>query len=232
MSAAVPEHSRPGRMLLTSAGVSTALLVATLRELVGQPLDGARVVMVTTAATAQPGPHDWLVEDINRTHGLGWAQFSMLEPAGLPVPVVLDRLAAADVIYVTGGNGYHLARTIEDTGLAAGLLELLTDRVYVGASAGSMLFTDDFTTRLTSVFGTDDDLYQAAGHRHVSPVSLFEWMLLPHAHPGAFDGIADRIGCPVYAIDDRTAVRVTDGAVDVISDGWWQRDTPTATRMR
>jgi dipeptidase E len=31
---------------------------------------------------------------------------------------------------------------------------------------------------------------------------------------------------PAYAIDDETAIRVVDGAVDVISEGHWKLLTP------
>ena len=30
------------------------------------------------------------------------------------------------------------------------------------------------------------------------------------------------IGCPAYAIDDQTAIRVVDGKVDVVSEGAWK----------
>ena len=30
------------------------------------------------------------------------------------------------------------------------------------------------------------------------------------------------LGCPAYAIDDDTAIRVVDGAVDVVSEGEWR----------
>ena len=33
---------------------------------------------------------------------------------------------------------------------------------------------------------------------------------------------AEGIGGPAYAIDDETAIRVVDGAVDVISEGHWR----------
>ena len=35
------------------------------------------------------------------------------------------------------------------------------------------------------------------------------------------------IGGPAYAIDDQTAIRVSDGSVDVISEGLWKRFTPS-----
>ena len=34
--------------------------------------------------------------------------------------------------------------------------------------------------------------------------------------------VAAGLGCPSYAIDDDTAIRVIDGAVDVVSEGRWR----------
>ena len=34
------------------------------------------------------------------------------------------------------------------------------------------------------------------------------------------------IGSPAYAIDDETAIRVTDGTVEVVSEGHWRRFAP------
>jgi dipeptidase E len=39
---------------------------------------------------------------------------------------------------------------------------------------------------------------------------------------------AARLPVPVYAIDDQTAIKVTDGTVDVISEGHWKLFTPSA----
>jgi len=33
---------------------------------------------------------------------------------------------------------------------------------------------------------------------------------------------AASIGCPAYAIDDQTAIKVVDGAVEVVSEGHWR----------
>ena len=37
---------------------------------------------------------------------------------------------------------------------------------------------------------------------------------------------AAKLGGPAYAIDDETAIQVVDGAVEVISEGHWQRFAP------
>ena len=37
---------------------------------------------------------------------------------------------------------------------------------------------------------------------------------------------AAKLPVPGYAIDDQTAIRVIDGAVDVVSEGHWKLFTP------
>lgn len=165
------------KLLLTSGGLRNESIRDGLRRLVDRSFTDAKLVLVMTAATAQGGNHDWLVEDINRVYGLGWGRFNILEINGLPRQVVLRRLADADVIYVEGGNAYHLAHSILRANLADELLRLLQDRVYVGASAGSMLFTRRLTDRLTALYGVDDELYQLNERRPVSPFGLFDWFV-------------------------------------------------------
>src|SRR5690606_11626440 len=146
-----------------------------LTQLLGGPTRHARLVFVVTAAVAQSGDHGCLVDDLNRVYGLGWRQFNVLEINGLPPRLVRSRLADSDVIYAEGGNAYHLARSIADADLGPDLLSLLAKRVYVGASAGSMIFARHLTERLTGLFGTDDELYRNHDRRPVSPFNFFGW---------------------------------------------------------
>lgn len=39
---------------------------------------------------------------------------------------------------------------------------------------------------------------------------------------------AARVPVPMYGIDDQTAIKVTGGAVEVISEGHWRLFTPSA----
>lgn len=72
------------RLLLTSRGIRNESKTAVLGRLVQRPIREAKLVFVVTAAVAQAGNQDWLVEDINRVYGLGWNQFNVLEINGLP----------------------------------------------------------------------------------------------------------------------------------------------------
>ncbi|WP_018351937.1 Type 1 glutamine amidotransferase-like domain-containing protein [Longispora albida] len=209
-------------MLLTSAGLRNPALRATLAELLGKPYAQARVTFVITAALAAPGDHDWVVAELRRVHKLGWARFTVVDLAALPMPMLLEQLADIDVLYVTGGNAYHLAQVIHSRRLARSLRDLLDRVVYVGASAGSMILSTHFTERLTGLFGTGDPLFQHHGSEAISPLDVLDFGIHPHADLDAYDpGPARSLGLETYAIDDDTAVRVCGGRIDVVGGGRW-----------
>src|ERR1700760_2207976 len=144
-------------MLLTSNGLRNELLTSALAELIGKPFTRAKVVFIPTASVAIAGDHGWLVEDLNRLYGLRWREFNVLELNGLPSSLVLARLRHADVIYVEGGNPYHLANSITANGLAAEMAGILESKVYVGVSAGSMIFSRNLSERTSEAFGEQED---------------------------------------------------------------------------
>jgi dipeptidase E len=115
---------------------------------------------------------------------------------------------------------------MKESGLAD-LLPSLGRAVYVGVSAGSMALTprvgEDFV-RWNPPTGDDRAL------------GMVDFSLFPHVdHESMPDNSmahAERwaagLPVPAYAIDDQTAVKVTDGAVDVVSEGHWRLFPPSA----
>lgn len=65
-------------------------------------------------------------------------------------------------------------------------------------------------------------------------VGLVDFALIPHMdhkdHPDASLANAEKwaakLPTPTYAIDDQTALKVIDGAVEVVSEGHWKLFTP------
>ena len=217
-------------LLLTSSGLRNETLRGALRDMLGKPFESATIAYVPTASVAEPGDHGWLVAGMGRLHGLGWREFDVLELNGLPRPTVLDRLRHADVVYVEGGSHYHLARSITGNNLAEGFLEALENRVYVGVSAGSMIFSRNLTERSADAIGDAADLHVLGATTVEPPFGLFDWYLKPHLYSSDFperddawaDRIAGRADFPIYFIDDETAIRVVDDTVDVVSEGRWR----------
>ena len=218
------------KLLLTSAGLSNQTLRQALHDLLEKPFAAANIVYVPTASHAESGDHGWFIEDLNRLHGLGWRELDILELNGLPRQMVFDRLLHADVIYVQGGSHYHLARSITGNGLAGGLLKALEDRVYVGVSAGSMIFSRNLDERSADIIGDAADLHVLGATTLDPPLGLFDWYLKPHLYSPGFpereDAWADRIAAradfPIYFIDDETAIRVVGDQTDIVSEGWWR----------
>jgi dipeptidase E len=217
-------------LLLTSYGLRNQTLREALRDMLGKPFESANVVFVPTASVAEPGDHGWFVQDLTRVHGLGWREFDVLELNGLPRPMVVDRLRRADVVYVEGGSHYHLARSITGNDLAGDFLDVLESRVYVGVSAGSMIFSRNLTEHSAEVIGDTADLHVLGATTVEPPFGLFDWYLKPHLDSPDFperddawaDRIAGRADFPIYFIDDETAVRVRGDEVDVVSEGRWR----------
>jgi dipeptidase E len=159
--------------------------------------------------------------------GLGWKSVGALELTALPT-IDEERWVSwvreADALLVNGGDALYLCHWMRESGLA-GLFPSLRDTVYVGLSAGSMVLTprigEDFVGWKPP---TGDD----------STLGVVDFSIFPHLDsPDCPDNTmaeAERwaagIKGPAYAIDAQTAIRVTDGSVEVISEGHWKLFNP------
>jgi dipeptidase E len=226
---AAPESGGTLKLLLTSGGVSNPSIREALVDLLGKPIEESDALCIPTAEYGHPmctpasvwrfiagqPPGDMV--------NLGWNSVGVLELTALPtigedrwVPWVRD----ADVLLVDGGDALYLCHWMRESGLAD-LLPSLTDTVWVGVSAGSMVMTprigEDFVNwrppagddRTLGV--VDFSIFPHVGHEMMPENTMAE----------AERWCAD-IGGPAYAMDDQTAIRVADGSVDVVSEGQWR----------
>ncbi|TMC57793.1 MAG: peptidase E, partial [Chloroflexi bacterium] len=132
---------------------------------------------------------------------------------------------ATDALLVGGGDPLYLSYWMRQSGLADRLPSLRRETVYVGVSAGSMVMApnigEDFV-RWRPPTGGDRTL------------GLVDFAMFPHLDheklPDNSMANAEKwaAGMPVpgYAIDDQTALKVIDGAVEVVTEGHWKRFTP------
>ncbi len=219
------------RMLLTSNGVNNDLIHRTLIELLGKPVEESRIVAVIDAILPFPGDNRRTLADLDHVSSLGWKEFDLLSLFAGPASLVESRLRSADVIFCYGGSNHWLAHAWSSTGLAPVLRELLDEKVYLGWSAGSMIFS---RAQAASVDAFDDqqevEMFQL---ETIAPaVPLFDWFVLCHRGAEFMAEATDewvaegaaRLGGPVYSIDDDTALLVRDpeSAPEVISTGQWR----------
>jgi dipeptidase E len=158
---------------------------------------------------------------------LGWKSVGVLELTALP-SIDAERwitwVREADVLLVNGGDALYLCYWMRQSGLAD-LLPSLRETAYVGFSAGSMVMTprigEDFV-QWKPPSGGDETL------------GIVDFSICPHlaqeGMPGNTMAEAEQWAAgmqgPAYAIDDDTAIKVTDGAVEVVSEGHWKLFTP------
>ena len=218
------------KLLLTSAGVTNPTIRDALVVLLGKPIADSTALCIPTASYGHPhvgpGENPWQFisgRSENPMVELGWRSMGVLELTALPsidedrwVPLVRE----TDVLLVSGGDALYLGHWMRESGLAD-LLPSLTGTVWVGLSASSMVMTP----RIGAGFvgwqppdGGDETL------------GLVDFSICPHVNPegtpgnsmAAAETWASRIAGAAYAIDDQTAISVSGGDVEVVSEGSWR----------
>ena len=219
------------RLLLTSAGIKNTSIESALVELLGKSIAESSALCIPTAMYGHPrvGPGARVWEFITGQEPncpmceLGWKSLGVLELTALPsideerwVPLVQE----TDVLLVAGGDALYLCHWMRQSGLAD-LLPSLPETVWVGLSGGSMVMTprigEDFVGWKPPTGGD-------------SALGVVDFSIFPHVdHPDLPDNSmagaekwAAEISGPAYAIDDQTAIKVSDGTVEVVSEGHWK----------
>jgi dipeptidase E len=217
------------KLLLTSGGVTNTSIRDALIELLGKPISECTALCIPTAEWGHPWctPASAWRFIAGQTTGpmcdLGWKSVGVLELTALP-SIGAERwipwVRAADVLLVDGGDATYLCHWMRQSGLAD-LLPSLPDMVWVGISAGSMVMTPrigaDFVT-WTPPSGSDSTL-------GIVDFSIFPHLgheLMPDNTLAEAQRWAADIAGPAYAIDDQSAITVTDGIVTVVSEGQWR----------
>ena len=218
------------KLLLTSGGVSNPSIRGALVEMLGKPIAESTALCIPTAmygmyprtavmtwrqiAGQTPTP---MVE-------LGWKSVGMLELTALPsiakehwMPLVRE----TDALLVCGGDVLYLHHWMRESGLVD-LLPSLTNTVYVGLSAGSMVMAPHVGEEFVG--------WKPPGGGDRA-LGMVDFSIFPHLDNPvcAENTMADaekwaaRVPVPGYAIDDETAIKVVDGALEVVSEGHWRR---------
>jgi dipeptidase E len=217
------------KLLLTSGGVTNTTIRDALVDLLGKPIADSTALCVPTAQWGHPmlgpvsvrgfvsGAPPW-----GGMTSMEWKSLGVLELTALPtigaerwVPWVRE----ANVLLVDGGDAAYLCHWMRQSGLAD-LLPSLSETVWVGVSAGSMVMTprigDDFVHWRPP--GGDD-----------SALGVVDFSIFPHLDVFPTNTMADAerwaadIAGPAYAIDDQTAITVTGVNVEVVSEGHWKK---------
>src|SRR5688572_13485936 len=229
------------KLLLTSAGIRNDSIKDALADLLTKRFSQARVVFVPTAANPERGDKTWLAKDYYYIAKLGWKNFDVVDLAAttsLDASLWWHAIERADCLIFGGGNTFYLSHWVFTSGLADKLPHLLQHKIYVGISAGSMIATHSLhaTSHALDAFGAvihRDAEYNELGPKGQSSaetLKLVDFVIRPHFDTPGYAKISDdflqklapQLPVPLYALDDESAIIVTDGNVNVVTEGTWK----------
>jgi len=222
------------KLLLTSAGVKNESIHEALAGMLTRPIEECSALCIPTAMyghpMAGPGVDAWQFiagRSEQPMCELGWKSVGILELTALPsidegrwIPLVRE----ADVLLVSGGDALYLCHWMRECGLTD-LLPSLSETVWVGMSAGSMVTTPRIGKEFVGwkpPAGGD----AALGLVDFSIYPHLDHVDLPENTMANAQRWAAGISNPAYAIDDHTAIKVVDGTVEVVTEGHWKLFNP------
>ena len=222
------------KLLLTSAGIKNKSIHDALVRLLGKPIADCNALCIPTAGYGHPQVKPFSAwrfisgqEPECPMTELGWKSMGVLELTALP-SIEEERWVSwvreTDVLLVNGGDALYLSYWMRQSGLAS-LLPSLRETVWVGLSAGSMVMTPRIGEEFVGwkpPTGGDSTL----GIVGFSIFPHLDHKDLPENTMADAEKWAAGMPLPCYAIDDQTAIKVTDGVVEVVSEGHWKLFTP------
>ena len=186
----------------------------------GKRAEEITVAFVPTAANVETGDKvSWFFrqyEDLRRI-GINWIDVIDFSAADVDWQ---ERLDECDVLFLSGGNTFYLLDQIRKQGFNTYLAKVLESKVYIGASASSIVVTPSI--EVATIPPGDPNLPNLAD---LTGLGLVDFEIEPHCDEDRFNVIenyAREHGKKVYAIDDQTAIKITDDGVEVISEGEWK----------
>ncbi len=215
------------KLLLTSGGLTNQTIVKALDELAGKPLDQLKVAFIPTASNLEEGDKWWLIDDLRRLSFLKFKEIDIVDISALPQKIWQKRLENSDVIFVEGGNTYHLMYWFNKSGLSKILTKLLETRIYIGVSAGTIITTPS----IINADYEEEPLKEIDEEIFNNGLNLVNFMVEPHLNSTYFpesnlDNLEKRsqkYPHSIYAIDDDTAIKVDGNKIEVVSQGVWKK---------
>ncbi|MFL6141836.1 MAG: Type 1 glutamine amidotransferase-like domain-containing protein [Labedaea sp.] len=215
------------RLLLTSGGVTNPSIHDALVDLLGKPIADSSALCIPTAQWGHPmcgpvsargfvsGTPPW-----GGMTAMEWKSLGVLELTALPT-IGAERWVSwvreADALLVDGGDATYLCHWMRESGLVD-LLPSLSETVWVGVSAGSMVMTPRIGADFVEWQSAPDD----------GTLGIVDFSIFPHLDVFPENTLAEAerwaadMAGPAYAIDDQTAIKVTNSTVEVVSEGRWK----------
>lgn len=208
------------KLLLTSSGLSNRHIAQALAELVDKPASMCKVGFVPIAINAESGSKDWVINQLLSFWRYGYGWIDIIDPSANDSGWE-QRLAVVDIVYLSGGNTFHLLNQVRKTGFDSWLEEHKNNKVYVGSSASTILVTP--TIAIAGVEPGDPNLPNLTD---LTGLSWVDYEISPHVPNEvpyeSTETYAKSTKNILYALDDDMAIKVEGSTHTPVGNGIWK----------
>ena len=209
------------KLLLTSMGISNPTIASSLDSLTSISRGEVKIGFVPTSANIEPGNKDWFLRQLHDLSKFNYTWIDIVDFSASDIDWQ-SRLSLCDVIYISGGNTFHLLNETRKYGFDKWIKKNLDSKVFIGSSAGSILFTP--TIAIATVEPADTNYAKLVD---LSALNLVDFEISPHTPEQlsyeANEKYANKSKNKLYALDDNTAIQVVEGDMQLISEGQWRQ---------
>ncbi|MCW8966459.1 MAG: Type 1 glutamine amidotransferase-like domain-containing protein [Candidatus Pacearchaeota archaeon] len=206
------------KLLLTSAGITNKSIENILKKLLPE---NPKIAFIPTGANVEEGDKDWVIKDLNDCQKFG--EVDIVDVSAIPKTEWLPRLKWANVFFVEGGDTDWLMKCIDKSGLSEELPKLLKTRIYIGASAGSIVLSKTLFASSEFIDFEKKDSPKGLGCIEFNFRPHFNSESFPKADEKFLDKISEKFVEDLYAIDDNSAILINGDNIEIISEGKWKK---------
>ncbi|MDR1072041.1 MAG: peptidase E [Rickettsiales bacterium] len=194
-----------------------------VERILAKPRGRISVAVINEASAVEFGDHRFVADTLRDLADTFGGNIEIVHLLALSPDQIRERISAAGILFVLGGNTEWLKQVFDKTGFSEMLPKILDEKLYIGSSAGSMVLG-----HLPS-YKNQDRAYGPAPHFGVAKyLDLVDFSILPHFHASYLNDTGDdwaieeskSVDYPVYAISDTAAVVVDGAEVSVIGEDW------------
>lgn len=203
------------KLLLASSGLANEEIISNLEEMVGKTRDKINTVIINEAIKDENGDMRWFTEELQRLTTVLGGNIEFIDLQAHDLEYIKARIDPADMIFCFGGNTDYLANVFMKTGFDKILPEILSEKVWVGSSAGSCVMCHKEADEIQDAIYKERRL----ADRFMNFVSI---VFLPHLHGWFKFDRAEVIeaskmtNLPVYAMSDDSALKIINDEPPVI----------------
>jgi dipeptidase E len=147
-------------------------LINDFEKFIGKKSSSCSISFVTTAANPEK-EKSWMYRDIQFVENL-FKEVEIFDIENISLEKMIDEFKSRDILWVNGGNTSYLMRKIRESGLEKILPEILEKIVYVGSSAGSMIWSKSLEIAQWYPGGPEP------GAAKVPGMGLLDFEIFPH----------------------------------------------------